>query len=273
MSLDHVNPIRVVSLNPGLARCAAQRGSHSRNVEKLGLCHTRVLPHTDTQHSFTTTSCSMPFGQHGGNCVGRPRLKFCWAYCQGRCRRAGACLWRSSQPPRARRRQLSMEHFGLELVATSEAYSQEVALQIPAMATVVWPFVTEGESDLGSSIADIWDPDLRSVTHTPTLSPMVLWHGKDTRCASCFTSPALSALTTAHECRLHAQSTQHQFFFRCSPTDLWLFVGPYSSDPHSRVDAQQHQQQTTRLLTCATETERARQSTPSQYAASSSSPL
>ena len=44
MSLDHVNPIRVVSLNPGLARCAAQRGSHSRNVEKVGLCHTRVLP-------------------------------------------------------------------------------------------------------------------------------------------------------------------------------------------------------------------------------------
>ena len=50
MSLGPVNPIRVVSLNPGLARCAAQRGSHPRNVEKLGLCHTRVLPHTDTQH-------------------------------------------------------------------------------------------------------------------------------------------------------------------------------------------------------------------------------
>ena len=61
---------------------------------------------------------------------------------------------------------------------------------------------------------------------------------------------------------------------------MWLFVGPYSSDPHSRVDAQQHQQQTSWLLRCATETERARQSTLSQwrsptcqYAASSSSPL
>ena len=32
------------------------------------------------------------------------------------------------------------------------------------------------------------------------LSPMVSWHGKDTRCASCFNSAALYSLTTAHEC-------------------------------------------------------------------------
>ena len=61
MSLDHVNPIRVVSLNPVLARCAAQRGSHPRNVEKLGLCHTRVFSHTWTR--------SIALQQHRAVCL------------------------------------------------------------------------------------------------------------------------------------------------------------------------------------------------------------